>query len=97
MAATLPGGEYLHPLLAEASDGPHTAILPEPVPDLAASALEALIFVAGPGGPWHQGWTSETYRIEARQTAADLAVVLRLNGGREDHLHWPPAVPLRSS
>ncbi|MEO3745185.1 DUF4259 domain-containing protein [Plantactinospora sp. B5E13] len=76
VAAALPGGEQLQHRLAQVFDEPD-AVLPEPVPNLAASALDALHFVAGPGGAWHQGWTTETDRAEARQAIDDLAAILR--------------------
>ncbi|MEV0393358.1 DUF4259 domain-containing protein [Polymorphospora rubra] len=77
VAAALPGGEHLQHRLAQVSDEPHAVMLPGPVPDLAAPALEALRFVAGPGGPWHQGWTTETNRAEAQQTIDGLTAILR--------------------
>ncbi|MEH0982371.1 DUF4259 domain-containing protein [Micromonospora sp. CPCC 205556] len=49
VAAALPGGEHLQHRLAELSDETDLATLPAPAPDLAAPALEALLFVAGPG------------------------------------------------
>ncbi|MEU8218370.1 DUF4259 domain-containing protein [Micromonospora taraxaci] len=77
VAATLPGGEHLQHRLTQVSDEPSTVILPEPVPDLAASALTALHFVAGPGGPWHQGWTTEIDQAEAQQTIDKLTAILQ--------------------
>ncbi|WUR62262.1 hypothetical protein OHS32_13070 [Micromonospora chokoriensis] len=77
VAATLPGGEHLQHRLTQVSDEPSAMILPEPVPDLATSALEALRFVAGPGGPWHQGWTTETDQAEAQQTIDGLTAILQ--------------------
>ncbi|MFY1597093.1 DUF4259 domain-containing protein [Micromonospora sp. WMMD737] len=77
VATTLPGGEHLQHRLTQVSDEPSAVILPEPVPDLATSALEALHFVAGPGGPWHQGWTTETDQAEAQQTIDSLTTILQ--------------------
>ncbi|MFI6273397.1 DUF4259 domain-containing protein [Micromonospora zamorensis] len=76
VATTLPGGEQLQHRLSQVSDEPSAVILPEPVPDLATSALDALHFVAGPGGPWHQGWTTETDQAEAQQTIDGLTAIL---------------------
>ncbi|MEU8164930.1 hypothetical protein AB0B97_00320 [Micromonospora sp. NPDC049004] len=59
------------------SDEPSAMSLPTPVPDLATSALEALHFVAGPGEPWHQGWTIETDQVEAQQTIDGLTAILQ--------------------
>ncbi|MEU7800768.1 DUF4259 domain-containing protein [Micromonospora arborensis] len=87
VAATLPGGERLQHRLSEVSDS-SAVKLPEPVSDLAASALEALHFVAGPGGPWHQGWTTETDRVEAQQTIDNLSAILGAateRGGESGH------------
>ncbi|WP_328472862.1 hypothetical protein OHA21_11020 [Actinoplanes sp. NBC_00393] len=53
-------------------------------PDEVVAALEALLSVAGPGGPWHQGWTNETDAAEARDTIAALTQVLtRVDDGSE--------------
>jgi Domain of unknown function (DUF4259) len=71
VAASLPGGQHLHKPKTAA------AALPEPAADLAASALEALLLVAGPNGPWQKGWTTETFAAEARQTIDSLNDVLR--------------------
>ncbi|MFI7221333.1 DUF4259 domain-containing protein [Micromonospora maritima] len=76
VAATLPGGEQLQHRLTQVSDEPSAVILPEPVPDLAPAALEALHFVARPGGPWHQGWTTETDQAEAQRTIDGLTAIL---------------------
>ncbi|GAA2484806.1 hypothetical protein Ahu01nite_011880 [Winogradskya humida] len=54
--------------------------LTAPAPGLATVALEALMFVAGPRGPWHQGWTTDTDAAEARDTVAELSRVLTLQG-----------------
>ncbi|MEW2332712.1 hypothetical protein AB0880_33575, partial [Micromonospora chersina] len=45
--------------------------------DLAAPALESLLFVAGPDGPWHQGWTTKTDKLDAQRSVHDLAAILR--------------------
>ncbi|GIJ79075.1 alpha-glucosidase [Micromonospora phaseoli] len=75
VAAALPGGEHLQHRLAQVSDS-SAVKLPEPMAGLAACALEALHFVASPGGPWHQGWTTETDRLEAQQTIDNLIAIL---------------------
>ncbi|MCO1595546.1 DUF4259 domain-containing protein [Micromonospora sp. RHAY321] len=73
VAAALPGGEHLQ---AELSDETDMALLPASASDLATPALEALLFVAGPDGPWHQGWTTEAHRLDARRTINDLDAIL---------------------
>ncbi|MEH1169681.1 DUF4259 domain-containing protein [Micromonospora sp. CPCC 205539] len=88
VAATLPGGQkFDEQLMALAEDGlASDARLATSAPDLANSALEALLFVAGPQGPWHQGWTSDTDAAEARDTIAALSQVLNLGDGGLDDL-----------
>lgn len=76
VASTFPGGEGLLHRLAEVSDEPVLVVLPEPVSDLAGPAWEALQLVAGPDGPWHQGWTTEADRAEAQETTDGLAAIL---------------------
>lgn len=76
VTGTLPGGEDLMHSLADVSDKAELVVLSEPVPELAVPALEALQLVAGPGGPWHQGWTTETDRIEAQETIDSLTAIL---------------------
>ncbi|RKN13560.1 hypothetical protein D7147_30990 [Micromonospora musae] len=77
VAAALPGGEHLQRHLAELSDGAGMPPLPTSASGLAAPALEALLFVAGPGGPWHQGWTAEADRLDAQRTTDGLVAILR--------------------
>ncbi|MGW5669781.1 DUF4259 domain-containing protein [Micromonospora sp. NPDC003776] len=77
VAAALPGGVHLQHRLAELSDETDIALLPTSALDLAAPALESLLFVAGPDGPWHQGWTTEADRLDAQRTVHDLAAILR--------------------
>ncbi|MFU8854905.1 DUF4259 domain-containing protein [Micromonospora sp. SL1-18] len=77
VAAALPGGEHLQHRLAELSDETDMAMLPASASDLAAPALEALLFVAGPDGPWHQGWTTEANRLDAQRTIDELIAILR--------------------
>lgn len=77
VATALPGGEHLQHRLAELSDETDMALLPTSALDLAAPALESLLFVAGPDGPWHPGWTTEADRLDAQRTVHDLAAILR--------------------
>ncbi|MBM7494963.1 alpha-glucosidase [Micromonospora luteifusca] len=80
VAATVPGGEHLrHRVteLVELSDETEIALLPASTSGVAAPALEALLFVAGPDGAWHQGWTTEADRLDAQQTIHDLVAILR--------------------
>lgn len=83
VAATLPGGQQFDEqlkTLVEHELAPEVR-LAAPAHDLADIALEALTFVAGPGGPWHQGWTNDTDAAEARDTVAALSQVLTPGGG----------------
>jgi len=83
VAATLPGGQQFDEqleTLVERDLAPDVR-LAVPAPDLADIALEALTFVAGPEGPWHQGWTNDTDAAEARETVAVLSQVLTLGSG----------------
>jgi hypothetical protein len=68
VAASLPGGEQLH--------APTTAALPEPSADLAAPACKALLLVAGPNGPWRQGWVTQPDAAQASQTIQGLTDIL---------------------
>jgi alpha-glucosidase len=77
VAAAMPGGEYLQRLLATAGHDPQNLIPPAPASGLAALAVEALLFVAGPDGPWHQGWTDQATRAEAQTTTDNLLAVLQ--------------------
>jgi Domain of unknown function (DUF4259) len=78
VAATLPGGESLdHRLRDLANDDLVSDVrLSLPTPALAASALEALLTVAGPDGPWQQGWVTDADADEARNTTNTLIRVL---------------------
>jgi hypothetical protein len=82
-AASLPGGQQFDQKLEALVE--HDLVsdvrLAAPAPDLASAALQALTFVAGPGGPWHQGWTNDTNAAEARETVAVLSQVLAIDGG----------------
>jgi hypothetical protein len=88
VAATLPGGQQFdEELKALAEDDLASAVrLAAPAPELANMALEALLFVAGHDGPWHQGWTNDTDAAEARDTIAALSQVLTLGDGGLDDL-----------
>jgi hypothetical protein len=52
------------------------ALVPADAPGLAGAALAALLAVAGPDGPWCQGWVSEALARQARRTAGELAAAL---------------------
>jgi alpha-glucosidase len=39
-------------------------------------ALQALLFAAGPDGPWHQGWINQETAAQARQTSDRLTAIL---------------------
>lgn len=68
VAAALPGGQQLDEFLATLVniDLAPGARLTTPAPELANIALDALLLVAGPQGPWHQGWTNDTDAAAAR-------------------------------
>lgn len=78
VAASLPGGQQFEQELEELVDNDLASDvrLPSPAADLASAALQALTFVAGPGAPWHQGWTNDTDAAEARETVAALSQLL---------------------
>jgi hypothetical protein len=82
VAASLPAGQQFdQELEALVEDDLASDVrLAAPAPDLASAALQALTFVAGPGGSWHQGWTNDTDAAEARETVAALSQVLTLDG-----------------
>lgn len=84
IAATLPGGELFSEHLQHLADNDIApdVRLPAPAPHLARSALEALLWAAGPDGPWHQGWVTETDAAGARDTSDTLLQVLREADGR---------------
>jgi alpha-glucosidase len=78
VAATLPGGEQFGEELEELveKDVAADARLVGTAPALAKGALEALLYVAGPEGPWHKGWTNEADAVAARGTTDTLSRVL---------------------
>jgi hypothetical protein len=84
VAATLPGGrqfdERLETLVE--NDLVPDGRLSVPAPEPASIAREALLFVRGPQGLWHQGWTNDTDAAEARATIAALSQVLALGDGQ---------------
>ena len=79
VAASLRGGEGISEELAD-EDLASDVRLPRPAPELAPAALEALLFVAGPGRPWHQGWTDPGDAAEAVETINTLSQVLTEGG-----------------
>jgi uncharacterized protein DUF4259 len=78
VAASLPGGQQFDQSLQtlEDDDLARDVGLATPAPQLADIALEALRFVAGPEGPWQQGWTTAADAAEALDTIAALSQVL---------------------
>ncbi|MEV7232240.1 DUF4259 domain-containing protein [Polymorphospora sp. NPDC051019] len=83
IAISLPGGESILADLSEfVADELAPALLPTPAVGLVAPALAALTVVAGPGGPWHDGWIDDRSRAEAAQTVERLTAVLRESGLR---------------
>jgi hypothetical protein len=88
VAATLPGGQQFDERLKTlaANDLAPDVRLTAPAPALANIALEALLFVAGPQGPWHQGWATDADAAEAHDTVAALSQVLTHGGGGGDDL-----------
>jgi len=76
VAAFLPGGEYIRQELSCLPDDINRVTLPAPDHELTASALQALLFAAGPAGPWHQGWVTQQAAAAARQTIDRLTKIL---------------------
>ena len=77
VAASLPGGEDIRRDLADHADDVHAVLVPAPDHDLTALALHALLFAAGPDGPWHDGWVDPQTAAQARQTSDQLTAILR--------------------
>lgn len=77
VAASLPGGEHMQHRLAELLEETDMKLAPASASDLATPALDALLFVAEPEGPWHQGWTTEVDKVEAQRTTNDLIAILQ--------------------
>jgi hypothetical protein len=75
VAANLPGGEGIRQDLADKGYDVDAVLLPAADPELNDSALEALLFAAGPDGPWHAGWTEPENAAQARHTTDHLAAI----------------------
>jgi alpha-glucosidase len=54
--------------LADQAYDVHAILVPAPDHELTTSALQALLFAAGPDGPWHDGWVNLETATQARQT-----------------------------
>lgn len=75
VVGALPGGAYLYDTESGGVPEAEAAALPGPVTDLARSARNALLTVAGPGGPWLQDWRDEDVQA-AQETVDGLFAVL---------------------
>ena len=75
VAASLPDGEGVRQMLADHGYDAGAILLPAADPELNASALEALLLVAGRDGPWHAGWSDPETAAQARQTTDQLAAI----------------------
>jgi len=75
VAASLPGGADLVDWDEfETGEG---AALPDPAPQLAAVALDAIGVAVKPGGQWETSWVHEPDKVEAIQGLDRLRSVLR--------------------
>ncbi|SNT64863.1 protein of unknown function [Asanoa hainanensis] len=86
VAATLPFGQQFAEDLERlvANDLVPEPRLAAPARELTKIARAALLFVAGPDGAWHRGWTTETNAAAARDTIAELSQVLAAGAGLDD-------------
>src|SRR5262245_27317347 len=76
VAASLPGGEDIRRDLVGQGYHMHTVQIPAPDHELTASALHALLFAAGPDGPWHDGWATPETAAQAQHTSDQLTAIL---------------------
>ncbi len=77
VAASLPDGENIRQDLAAHAYDLHEVLIPAPDHELTGFALQALLFAAGPNGPWHDGWADQQTAAQARQTSDQLTAILR--------------------
>jgi alpha-glucosidase len=75
VVASLPGGEHVREDLADLGYAPEAILVLSPDHELTALAWDALLLVAGPDGPWHDGWADPQAAAEARRTTHQLAAV----------------------
>jgi hypothetical protein len=75
VAASLPGGERIREDMADQGYDPDAILVPAADHELNTSASEALLFVAGPDGPWHHGWADPQAAAKARQTTDQIAAI----------------------
>ena len=76
VAAGLPGGEEIREELSDQDYDANRVVVPAPDHELTTLALQALLFAAGPDGPWHQGWVNQQTAAHARQTIDRLTEIL---------------------
>ena len=81
VAALLPGGDGIQQELVSHGYDANTLLPRTTDPELNSVALEALLFVAGRDGAWHEGWTDPEDAARARWTTDQLAAIL----SREQH------------
>src|SRR5262249_31945799 len=89
VAASLPGGEDIRRDLVGQGYHMHTVQIPAPDHELTASALHALLFAAGPDGPWHDGWATPETAAQAQHTSDQLTAIPQRPAHRAPP---PPAV-----
>lgn len=76
VAAGLPTGEAIVREITERDYDLSALVIPGDDPELADSALAALLTTAGRDGAWHQGWAHAGTALQAHRTADQLASVL---------------------
>ncbi len=81
VAASLPDGKGVRQQLADRGYDPSAVLIPVPDPELIDSARQALLFVTGRNGAWHDGWISPQDAAQARQTSNSLTEIFL----REQH------------
>jgi len=89
VAASLPGGEDIRRDLAGQTYDVDAVLVPPPDRELTTFALQALLFAAGPDGPWHDGWVNQQDAARARQTSDQLTAIL-LRAQRSQDKGLPP-------
>jgi alpha-glucosidase len=88
VAASLPRGENIRRALADQAYDVQAVQVPAPDQELTTSALQALLFAAGPDGPWHDGWVNPEDAAQARRTTNQLTAILREQHSQDQEL--PP-------
>jgi Domain of unknown function (DUF4259) len=83
VAASLPtGGDVLREITGHDYDA--ALVIPSDDPELAGTALTALLIAAGRDGAWHQGWDDAGTALQARRATDRLASVFYRYQHRHD-------------